>query len=102
MTAAINFTLGTIVPYDPNYGIPYGMEPVQKWNSCVLDSYFLDSVTGARCSRAITVGVDGNVNVTFADGTSNTLYMIAGVWYPMKVYRVNTSGTTASSILWGY
>lgn len=102
MAATTDFILGKIIPENPNRGIPYGMEPIQKWNAVTLDSYFLDTSTGATCSRALSVAVEGNVTFVQADGTTSTLFMLAGVWYPQKAYRVNTSMTTATGIQWGY
>lgn len=47
------------------------------------------------------VGVTGNVNITEWDGTTVTLVgLAAGVWHPIYSVKVNSAGTTASSILW--
>jgi hypothetical protein len=48
------------------------------------------------------VGVSGDVNITEWDGTTITIpALIAGVWHPIYSLRVNSSGTTATGILWG-
>lgn len=48
------------------------------------------------------LGVAGNVAITCWDGTIVTMVgLVAGVWHPIYSLQVNTSGTTASSMLWG-
>lgn len=48
------------------------------------------------------VGGAGNVSITQWDGTNITLTgLVAGVWHPIYSLQVNSSGTTATSILWG-
>jgi len=48
------------------------------------------------------VGVTGNVSITLWDGTIITMTgLAAGVWHPIYSVMVNTSGTTATSMLWG-
>lgn len=102
MANAVNFTLGSIYPSDPNRALPYGMESIQKWLPVTLDQFFLDSVTGATCSRAIRCNTSGVINLLFADGTSQQMAYLGGVVYPEKAFKVISTGTTASGIFWGY
>lgn len=102
MANAVNFQLGSIYPYDPNKGLSFGIEAIQKWLPVTLDTYFNDSVTGATCSRAITVSTDGFVTLEFADNSTATLPMVSGIWYVTRAYRVHTTGTNATGIFWGY
>lgn len=53
-------------------------------------------------TRALMVGADGDVAVVYADGTEDTLYLIAGVVHPIQVARVKSTSTTATSIKAGY
>ena len=101
MTAAINYAMGSIVPPDPNFGIPSNMEALQKINTATLDTYFTDTV-GARISRVIMVASDGFVTLEFVDGSTATVGMIQGVWYPVRCVRIQTSGTTVSGVQWAY
>jgi len=52
-------------------------------------------------TRALMVGTDGSVAVTYANGMTDTLYLIAGVVHPISVVRVRTGGT-ATLIKAGY
>lgn len=48
------------------------------------------------------VGVTGDVAITCWDGTTVTMKgLAAGVWHPVYSLMVNTSGTTATNMLWG-
>lgn len=48
------------------------------------------------------IGGAGNVSITEWDGTSITLTGLAtGIWHNIYSVMVNTSGTTATDILWG-
>lgn len=53
-------------------------------------------------TRALMVGADGDVAVTYANGVSDTLYLLAGVVHPIQVARIKSTGTTATSIKAGY
>lgn len=53
-------------------------------------------------TRALMVGADGNVAVTYANGVSDTLFLLAGVVHPIQVARVKSTGTTATDIKAGY
>lgn len=59
------------------------------------DTDELDKVT-----RAVWVGSTGNMAVLMADGSTLTFNSIpAGTWLPIRVRRVNSTGTTASNIV---
>jgi hypothetical protein len=49
-------------------------------------------------TRAIMVGTDGSVAVNYADGTTDTLYLLAGLVHPIQVARVFSTGTDATLI----
>jgi hypothetical protein len=53
-------------------------------------------------ARWLYVGVTGNVSYRKWDGTDQTLIgLAAGVWHPIYSIMVNSSGTTATSVVWG-
>ncbi len=60
-----------------------------------------DSADIAPC-RALLVSAAGDVKVTYVNGTVDTVYLTDGVWHPMYVRRVWSTGTTASGIHAGY
>jgi hypothetical protein len=43
--------------------------------------------------RALMVGTDGTVPVTYADGKIDTLTLFAGTVYPISVLRIRAGGT---------
>lgn len=52
--------------------------------------------------RWIYVGVTGNVSYVKWDGTTQVLAnLVAGVWHPIYSLMINSSGTTATSIVVG-
>jgi hypothetical protein len=53
-------------------------------------------------TRAILVGVAGDVKVTYVDGMVDTLPLAASVWYPMQVKVIWDNGTDATNIHAGY
>jgi hypothetical protein len=53
-------------------------------------------------TRALMVGTDGNVAVTYANGKTDTLFLLAGIVHPISVARVRASGTIATGIKAGY
>lgn len=53
-------------------------------------------------TRALLVGGDGDVAVVYANGMSDTIYLLAGVVHPISVARVKSTGTTATNIKAGY
>lgn len=49
--------------------------------------------------RGLLVGADGDVNMTFIDGSSATLALTAGTIYPFVITSVASSGTDATGII---
>ena len=59
-----------------------------------------DSVDLDQTTRAVSVGVAGDVSVETAGGQSAVvIYMAAGVPFPVRVTRINATGTTATGIV---
>lgn len=55
-----------------------------------------DTVNEAEPGIGILVGVAGIVKVTLLDGDEGQVYLVAGVWHPMQVKRVWSTGTDAA------
>ena len=49
-------------------------------------------------SRALNVATSGSVQVTTTAGSTATLYIAAGIGFPVRATRVWATGTTASGI----
>lgn len=60
-----------------------------------------DTVDLNFVSRALWVGVAGNVQVTMLDGTVQVWPLLTQGWHPVRVSRVWATNTTASSIVAG-
>lgn len=63
-----------------------------------------DSVDLARVTTGVYVGSTGNLKVTMENGDVVTFgSIVAGVVHPLRVKRVWSTGTTASSVIgvWG-
>jgi hypothetical protein len=75
-----------------------------KSAAAVTPSDSTDIYTGV--TRGLYVGATGDVSVIFAgdaDASSVVLTgLAAGVWHPIQVRRVLSTGTTATSIVAGY
>lgn len=48
--------------------------------------------------RALNVATDGLVRVTLVGGTTGTVFIAAGVTFPLRAKRVWATGTTATGI----
>jgi hypothetical protein len=84
-------------PIDPNLksGPTRMMSGPSRIRAVTLDSPFNEFSTW------IYLGTAGDINITQWDGTTITIPgLIAGVWHPIAAIQINTSGTTASNILW--
>jgi hypothetical protein len=53
-------------------------------------------------ARALMVSADGNVAVTYPNGMTDTIFLLAGVVHPIQVARVRSTGTTATGIKAAY
>ena len=87
-----------VQPIDPNLktGPSRIMSGPVRMRTVTLDTPYGEFATW------LYVGVAGNVSLIEWDGTTIILVgLIAGVWHPIYSLQVNSSGTTASSILWG-
>lgn len=58
-----------------------------------------NSVNLSKTSRALYVGVSGDIAVVMRDGTTATLLSAAIGYHPLRVTRVNATGTTATNIV---
>ncbi len=92
-----------VPPLDPNgyTGPTRVMSGVARTGDVVLDTPY--GATGIpEYARWLYVGVTGNVSYVKWDGTSQTLVgLAAGIWHPIYSTRINTAGTTATSLVWG-
>ena len=50
-------------------------------------------------TRALNVATSGSVKVTTEDGDTGTVYISAGIAFPIRVTRVWSTGTTATTIV---
>jgi hypothetical protein len=56
----------------------------------------------AEFARWLYIGVTGNISYIKWDGTTQVLVgLAAGVWHPIYSIQINSTGTTATSIVWG-
>lgn len=49
--------------------------------------------------HALMTEADGAVKLTFADGSVDTLPLLASIWYPIQIKRVWATGTAAGVTL---
>lgn len=88
---------------DPNSftGPTRTMAGVARCGDVVVDTYY-GANGSVEFARWLYVGVTGNLSYTKWDGTNQTVVgLAAGVWHPIYSIRVNSSGTTATSMVWG-
>lgn len=88
---------------DPNAytGPTRVMSGVARTGSVTTDIMYGDNGS-VEFARWLYVGVTGNVSYRKWDGTDQTLIgLAAGVWHPIYSIRINSSGTTATSLVWG-
>lgn len=66
------------------------------------DTPFVDAAGFPIRARWIYVGTTGNITYVKYDQTTQLLNNIAaGVWHPIHAIQVNSSGTTATGLVWG-
>lgn len=58
-----------------------------------------DSTDLAQASRALNVATSGTVRLTTVGGTTDTVFIAAGVAFPVRATRVWNAGTTATGIV---
>lgn len=58
-----------------------------------------DGTDLARVSRALNVAEGGAVRVTTLGGEDATVFIAAGITFPLRVSRVWATGTTATGIV---
>lgn len=95
--------LVTVPALDPNAytGPTRVMSGVARTGDVTTDTLYGPNGS-VEFARWLYVGVTGNVSYRKWDGTDQTLVgLAAGVWHPIYSIRVNASGTTATSLVWG-
>lgn len=98
-----NLQTANIPALDPNVftGPARLMSGVGRTGDVTLDTPY-GSSGKSEFARWLYVGASGNVSYMKWDGTSQTLVgLAAGVWHPILSLLVNTTGTTATNIVWG-
>ena len=81
---------------DPFDGATTGLESPALQLAPVVPNDSTDLVTP---SRALAVSQSGLVQITTITGQTGTVFVAAGVPFPIRVRRVWASGTTASGIV---
>lgn len=92
-----------IPPLDPNsYTAPFRLiaGPARTGNVTLDTPYGTNG--NAEFASWLWVGTTGNITYVKWDGTTQTLNSaIAGMWHRVYSIQVNTTGTTASNLVWG-
>lgn len=94
----MSLTTLDVRPIDPNLktGPSRIMSGPVRMRNVVLDAAYGEYATW------LYVGVAGDVSLVEWDGTSITLTgLAAGVFHPIYSLMINTTGTTATNIVWG-
>ena len=95
--------LSQLSPLDPNAytGPTRVMSGVAKTGDATADQYYGPN-NSVEFARWLYAGVTGDVSYTKWDGTTQTLVgLAAGVWHPIFSIKVNSSGTSATDLVWG-
>lgn len=88
------------MPIDPFKGNSPGLTSPLTTLTAVTPN---DSADLVATSKAIYVGVSGDVKLTDADGNVTTLTSLAaGVFHPVRAARIWATGTSATNIVAGY
>ncbi len=92
-----------VPPLDPNNftGPARTVAGVARMGDIIADVPY--STNGApEFARWLYVGGSGNVSLVKWDGTTQTLLnLAAGVWHPIYSIKINSSGTSATNLVWG-
>lgn len=67
--------------------------------SDVFDIIPDDGADLALATRALNVAVSGTVRVTTVSGTTATVYLAAGIAFPVRAKRIHATGTAATGIV---
>ena len=95
--------LQNIPALDPNgyTGPTRVMAGVARTGDITLDTLYGANGT-VEFARWRYLGGSGDVSFRKWDGTDQTLLgLAAGVWHPIYSIQINTSGTTATDLVWG-
>jgi hypothetical protein len=69
-----------------------------KFGAVTLDQFYGPAIYATW----LMVDVDGTISVTQWDGTVETLPgLLPHVWHPCHSIQINSSGTTATGLVWG-
>lgn len=74
-----------------------------NWFRPISRSFTVTADAGAFANglcRALLVDVAGDVTVTYQDGTSDVLALVAGVWHPVAITHITAA--TATGLHIGY
>lgn len=52
--------------------------------------------------RCVNVAAAGTLRVTTVGGSTATVYVAAGIWFPIRAKRVFATGTSATGIVGGW
>ena len=91
-------TTSVISPLDPNLytGPARLMAGVGRTGTVTADTWY------GEFARWLYVGTSGDITYVKWDGTTQALVGVAaGIWHPIYSIQVNSSGTTASNLVWG-
>lgn len=58
-----------------------------------------DGTDLALATRALNAAVSGTVRITTVSGTMATVYIAAGIAFPVRAARVHATGTTATGLV---
>ena len=58
-----------------------------------------DTADLSEASRAINVAQSGTVRMTTVEGTTATIFVAAGIAFPIRASRIWSTGTTATDIV---
>jgi len=73
-----------------------GLESPASYLSAITPS---DTADLSHAARALNVAISGSVRVTTVGGTTATVYIAAGIAFPVRASRVWATGTTAGGIV---
>ena len=87
-----------VPPLDPNgYTGPVRvMSGVARMGDVTVDTAY------GEFARWLYIGTTGTVSIVKWDGTTQVFTGLAtGVWHPIYSIMINSSGTSASNMIWG-